>query len=469
MITLHGRTVVPGYAEGEALVSPEPISGWGGIDPAAGRIIESRHVLNGQTFSGRILVFPSAKGSSGWAGFFQSTRLLGTAPLAMLVTRISTKSALGAVVTRVPALTDFDADPCLLISTGDWVRVDATHGLVTVRPESNPRCESATRAIDERGMPLRSNFEPGTTRWATRRAQWRALGLTDANLVKPKIAIVNSSSQLAICFSHLDEIARRAKRAIEQAGGVAFEVRTAAPSDFITSAGHRGGYILSARDLITNDIEVAVEGALLADDDVIRPPDRALGRRPTIVLIRGSLAPDGGLVKLAVADDRRLTFAGPAVVFDSPAQALDAVRAGQVSAGQVVVLRGQGPTGSPGMGMASQLVFALDGAGLTGQVAVVTDGQLSGLVNKGIVVGEVSPEAARGGPLALVRDGDPIRIDVPARTADLDVPPAELDRRRALLQAPSGGHPRPCPRAGLAVHLPASGPPAPGRRGPHPG
>ena len=112
-------------------------------------------------------------------------------------------------------------------------------------------------------MPLRSNFEPGTTRWATRRAQWRALGLSDADLVKPKIAIVNSSSQLAICFSHLDEIARRAKRAIEQAGGVAFEVRTAAPSDFITSAGHRGGYILSARDLITNDIEVAVEGALL--------------------------------------------------------------------------------------------------------------------------------------------------------------------------------------------------------------
>src|SRR5581483_3826351 len=112
-------------------------------------------------------------------------------------------------------------------------------------------------------MTLRSVFEPGTSRWATRRAQWRALGLTDEDLAKPKIAIVNTSSQLAICFSHLDEIARRAKRAIERAGGVAFEVRTAAPSDFITSAGHRGGYILSARDLIVNDIEVAVEGALL--------------------------------------------------------------------------------------------------------------------------------------------------------------------------------------------------------------
>jgi len=174
-------------------------------------------------------------------------------------------------------------------------------------------------------------------------------------------------------------------------------------------------------------------GVTVADEDVIRPPERLLGHRPTIVLIRGSLAPDGGIVKLAVADDRRLDFAGPAVVFDSPAQALDAVRGGRVSAGRVVVLRGQGPTGSPGMGMASQLVFALDGAGLTGQVAVVTDG----LVNKGIVVGEVSPEAARGGPLALVRDGDLIRIDILARTADLDVPAAELQRRRDVLRAPA--------------------------------
>jgi dihydroxy-acid dehydratase len=178
-------------------------------------------------------------------------------------------------------------------------------------------------------------------------------------------------------------------------------------------------------------------GVTVADEEVIRPVSRPLGRRPTIVLIRGSLAPGGGIVKLAVADDRRLEFSGPAAVYDSLAQALDAVRRGDVRGGEVVVLRGQGPTGSPGMGMASQLVFALDGAGLTGDVAVVTDGQLSGLVNKGIVVGEVSPEAAAGGPLALVRSGDQIRIDVPGRTADLLVPPDELDRRRATLAQPS--------------------------------
>jgi dihydroxy-acid dehydratase len=193
-----------------------------------------------------------------------------------------------------------------------------------------------------------------------------------------------------------------------------------------------------ARTVTGKTVAQNLEGVTVADDEVIRPPERALGRRPTIVLIRGGLCPDGGIVKLAVADDRRLDFAGPAIVFESPLEALDAVRAGKVRSGQVVILRGQGVTGSPGMGMASQLVFALDGAGLTGQVAVVTDGQLSGLVNKGIVVGEVSPEAAAGGPLALVEDGDMIRIDVPARTADLDVPADELDRRKAGLQARPG-------------------------------
>src|SRR5215467_8500373 len=129
-----GRTVVPGTVAGEALVSHEPISGWGGIDPAAGTVIERRHELCGQCFTGKILVFPSAKGSSGFSAFFQSTRLLGTAPIGMIVARISTKSALGAVVTRVPTVTALDGDPCAVIATGDWVRIDAGHGVVEVTP-----------------------------------------------------------------------------------------------------------------------------------------------------------------------------------------------------------------------------------------------------------------------------------------------------------------------------------------------
>ncbi|MBO0816372.1 MAG: DUF126 domain-containing protein, partial [Actinobacteria bacterium] len=99
-----------------------------------GTIIEPRHELFGQCFTGKILVFPSAKGSSGWSGFFQSTRLLGTAPIGMVFARLSTKSALGAVVTRVPAVTGLDADPCRAISTGDRVRIDASRGVVEIYP-----------------------------------------------------------------------------------------------------------------------------------------------------------------------------------------------------------------------------------------------------------------------------------------------------------------------------------------------
>ena len=111
--------------------------------------------------------------------------------------------------------------------------------------------------------PLRSNFEPGSPREAVRRAQWKALGLSDADMQKPKIAVVNSSSELAICFSHLDGVAKVVKEAIRDAGGVPFEIRTAAPSDFIIGAGGGGGYILASRDLIVNDMEIAIEGAQL--------------------------------------------------------------------------------------------------------------------------------------------------------------------------------------------------------------
>jgi dihydroxy-acid dehydratase len=530
---------------------------------------------------------------------------------------------------------------------------------------------------------LRSNFTPGSTPWAMRRAQWSALGLSDEDLEKPKIAIVNSSSQLASCFSHLDEIVAPLKKAIEDAGGVAFEVRTAAPSDAITSAGAAGQYILPSRDLIASDIEVAVEGALLdgmvclascdkttpgqlmaagrlniptiivgcgyqpsgmyrgepvdfedifrfaghvnagrmtvselgdmsrcavtgpgvcagmgtansmhlaaealgmalpgttpvlalgdkmwaavaaagkrivslvtegvtprsiltpaafanavtailsvsgsvnclkhlqaiateagtdvdvyrlfeelapkvplltdvkpngdtqitqfdaaggslgllaqlaplldlsastvagitlgeaiasvtVDDSVIRPVSAPVATHPAIVVMRGSLAPDGAVLKRTVADDAPLSFRGPAKVVHSRDEGVAAAKAGRFQAGDVVVLTGLGLRGSPGMGLTSALMFAIDGAGLSTSVAVITDGQMSGLVNGGLVVAEVSPEGASGGPLGLVRDGDTISIDVNARTVDLDVSPAELDARRAELpplRAPAG-------------------------------
>lgn len=131
-ITLKGRKVVGGVVEGEALVTHEHISGWGGIDPRTGSVIEVRHELRGQSFAGKVLVFPGAKGSSGWSAMFHATRMHGKAPAAMLFNEMTTKIALGAVVTHAPAMTDFDHDPLALIATGDWVKVDADRGIVEI-------------------------------------------------------------------------------------------------------------------------------------------------------------------------------------------------------------------------------------------------------------------------------------------------------------------------------------------------
>lgn len=520
-----------------------------------------------------------------------------------------------------------------------------------------------------------------------RRAQWLALGISDEDMQKPKIAVVNSSSELAICFSHLDGIAKVVKDAIRKAGGLPFEIRTIAPSDFIINSGRGGNYILPSRDLLTNDIEVAVEGAQLDgmiclascdktlpgqvmaaarlnipaiivicgyqqsgeargahcdiedvflasahaamgriapdelrdmsanairspgvcsgmgtantmhsvcealgmclpgaapvransekmfdyarhsaarivemvwedlrprtiltpaafanavamvlaisgsintmkhlqaiavegqvdvdiyklfDDlgarvpvlcairpngeypieafedaggaqavlkqlqpllhadaltvtgrtvaenlagfhleagEVIRPLDRPYSNQPAIVLLRGTLAPAGGVVKIGLRHEGRpTTFRGPAKVFEDRQPALEAIRTGKIQAGDVVVLRGDGVKGGPGMGGAANMaVFALDGVGLALKVAVVTDGQMSGLANKGLVVAEVEPEGGSPGPLSVIQDGDIVSIELGQRRIDLEIPEAELQQRLEhahTIAKPAGG------------------------------
>jgi len=520
---------------------------------------------------------------------------------------------------------------------------------------------------------LRSNFPRGSYLWAVRNAQWHGMGLSEADCEKPKIAIVNSSSGLAACFAHLDAIVPVLKDAIRAAGGVPLEVRTAAPSDFIIGAGGRGGYILATRDLVTNDIEVAIEGAQLdgmvclascdktvpgqlmaagrlnvptlmvacgyqpsgeyngrhvdiedvfvgamhaqlgtmdvddivgmsrqairgpgvcsgmgtansmhiatealgmalpgstpvaansdamwtavraagarivqmvwddlkprdiltpgafanavravlavggsvncikhlqavasearcavdvyglfesladavpvlagvrpvgehtieafdaaggcravmkqleplldrdaitvtgrrvadnledarvADAEIIRPMSQPIARRPAITMLRGSLAPEFGIVKTGVAERKVRRFSGPAICFAGSDDAIAALQRRDIRKGHVVVMRGAGVCGGPGMGGgSSRVVFAIDGAGLAEDVAMITDGHLSGLVCKGLVVAEVAPEGAVLGPLALVHDGDTITIDLDARRVDLEVDSAELERR----------------------------------------
>lgn len=510
---------------------------------------------------------------------------------------------------------------------------------------------------------LRSNFERGSTRWAVRRSQWCAMGMSEEDFTKPKIAVVNSSSTLSVCYIHLDEISQIVQKSIRENGGLPFEIRTAAPSDFVTSAGKKARYILPSRDLIVNDIEVMVEGAcldgmvllsscdkttpahlmaaarlnipsivvpcgyqlggncgghevdieevykavgtvatgsmsvddleswtkvaiqgpgvcaglatansmhmmaeaigmaaagttpiragsqklkdvaraagesvlrLIKDDltprkiitaaavrnairvaigigasvnvvrhlaaiateaeldldvvglfeslgmnipqitqikpngpdriedleaaggtravqsrlrerleldattisgqklgavldeqiqineEVIRPMNRPFRPEPGLVILRGNLAPDGAIMKISAVPGALREFEGPARVFEDEDAALQELGSGGIHPGDVVVLRMMGPMGGPGTVFACSMMAALVGAGLGDRVAVVTDGELSGL-NRGITVGQVMPEAAAGGPLAVVREGERIRIDVIGRRIDLKV------------------------------------------------
>jgi dihydroxy-acid dehydratase len=517
-------------------------------------------------------------------------------------------------------------------------------------------------------MPLRSL----AANTPSRRANWRALGLSLEDMEKPKIAVVNSSSELAICYAHLDGIAKIVKEEIRAAGGVPFEVRTAAPSDFITGANKAGSYILAGRDIIANDIEVQVEAALLdgmicltscdktppghlmaaarlniptilviggyqpageidgepvdVEDvwsgtigerfgktpkfpvaqmaenaimgpgvcagmatantmhstvealgmclpghapvranspkmqanareaarrivamvhedlkprqiltegafrnaiatvlavsgsinaikhlqataieaqngldvfklweemsdvpvlsavrptgevrieqfedaggakavlkrlesridasaltctgktlgenlegyeipgpEVIRPMSDPIGPGPSIAILKGSFA-ETAVVRLGIRDGSRPEeFTGPARVFESTAETMQAIEDKVVQPGDVVVARNQGLKGGPAMGgSASVILFALDAAGLAKTTAFVTDGQLSGLCLKGLTVAEVHPEAATGGPIGKIRDGDTITISVRNRSIDVDVPADELARR----------------------------------------
>jgi dihydroxy-acid dehydratase len=175
-----------------------------------------------------------------------------------------------------------------------------------------------------------------------------------------------------------------------------------------------------------------IAATVVRDPQVIRPLERAYSDKQPITILHGSLAPESAIVKLGLRDaGRQSRFSGPALVFDNGPDAMAAISRGDVKSGHVLVVRGMGPKGGPGMaGPASAVVFALDAAGLQNEVAFVSDGQLSGLCNKGLTVAEVSPEAAIGGPLSLVESGDHISIDVDRHVLDLEVPAEELLERR---------------------------------------
>ena len=179
-----------------------------------------------------------------------------------------------------------------------------------------------------------------------------------------------------------------------------------------------------------------VEQCPPVDGKVVRTIDNAYSPDGGLKVMRGSLAPDCGVVKKSAVDPSMYTHTGPARVFDSEESACDAIFGGRINPGDVVVIRYEGPAGGPGMREMLTPTSAICGMGLAKSVALITDGRFSG-ASKGPCVGHVSPEAAAGGPIALVHEGDEIAIDIEAGTLDLLVDEDELERRRAAWEPPA--------------------------------
>lgn len=178
-----------------------------------------------------------------------------------------------------------------------------------------------------------------------------------------------------------------------------------------------------------------IESAAVRDFDVIRPLSNPHSPVGGIAIIRGNLAPDGAVVKQAAVDPGMLKNTGPARVFDSEEEAVAAILDGVIKPGNIVVIRYEGPRGGPGMREMLNPTSALAGMGLDRLVALITDGRFSG-GTRGAAIGHVSPEAAHGGLIALVQDGDEISIDIPGKTINLMVSADEVERRRAAWTPP---------------------------------
>jgi len=173
-----------------------------------------------------------------------------------------------------------------------------------------------------------------------------------------------------------------------------------------------------------------IAAAVIKDEEVIRPLGKAYSKDGGLTIMRGNLAEQGAVVKKAGVAASMLKFEGKAVCFDSQEDACEGILAGKVKAGHVVVIRYEGPRGGPGMQEMLAPTSYIMGAGLGESVALITDGRFSG-GTRGACIGHVSPEAAEGGLIGLLRDGDPVRIDIPERRLEALLDEAEIARRRA--------------------------------------
>jgi dihydroxy-acid dehydratase len=193
---------------------------------------------------------------------------------------------------------------------------------------------------------------------------------------------------------------------------------------------------LAERTVTLGSLEENVRDCAIQDPEVIRPLDNPYSPTGGLAILYGNLAPEGAVVKEAAVDPAVLVHEGPAVVFEDQEEACQGILDGTVKAGDVVVIRYEGPRGGPGMQEMLSPTANIVGMGLGDKVALLTDGRFSG-GTRGACIGHVSPEAAAGGPIALIQPGDRILVDIPARRLELQISQAELQNRQASWTAPA--------------------------------
>lgn len=208
---------------------------------------------------------------------------------------------------------------------------------------------------------------------------------------------------------------------------------------------HAGGIpavLKRLRDRLSNTITVSGKGiveiadsAVVFDEEVIRPLHKAYHQQGGIAILRGNLAPGGAVVKQSAVSQNMMRFEGAAKVFDSEEEGMKAILAGKIRSGDVVVIRYEGPKGGPGMREMLSPTATIAGMGLSESVALITDGRFSG-GTRGPCIGHISPEAMEGGPIAVVNEGDRIRIDIPKRTIEVVIPAEEIKKRLARWRPP---------------------------------
>jgi dihydroxy-acid dehydratase len=306
-------------------------------------------------------------------------------------------------------------------------------------PAPDPRRDAYARRSGEAVVRL---LEAGLTarRIVTREALENAIAVVMAvggstNAVLHLLAIAREA-EVELSIDDFDRIGRRVPHIadtkpggrfvmtdIDRIGGIPVVMRE------LLDAGLLHGDCLTVTGrTIGEELEALAPPA--PDGEVVHPLSAPLHADGGLAILRGSLAPDGAVVKIAGLTDEQQVFEGPARVFDGEQDAMAAVLTGAISDGDVIVIRYEGPKGGPGMREMLAVTSAVKGAGLGSTVALLTDGRFSGATH-GFSIGHVAPEATDGGPIAFVRDGDRVRIDVPNRSMDLLVDEGELRSRRA--------------------------------------